>query len=186
MNKSELIEAVAARAGSDPAAARRHVDAIFETIMENVAAGERVLVTGFGTFDSLDRPARQARNPRTGLPVEVAAAQVPRFRIGQTFKNRVANGSVAEAEAEEVAEAAEAEVVAEPKSSKPKKNKTEKAKEKEKAKKVKDSDSKKASAKKDADAKADVKADVKAGTKADAKADAKKASAKKSKKAKKA
>lgn len=159
MNKSELIEAVAARAGSDPAAARRHVDAIFETIMENVAAGERVLVTGFGTFDSLDRPARQARNPRTGLPVEVAAAQVPRFRIGQTFKNRVANGSVAEA-----AEVAEAEVVAEPKSSKPKKNKKER--EKEKTKKVKDADSKKASAKKDAETK--------------------KAPAKKSKKAKKA
>ncbi|KAB2348279.1 HU family DNA-binding protein [Actinomadura rudentiformis] len=136
MNKSELIEAVAARAGSDPAAARRHVDAIFETIMENVAAGERVLVTGFGTFDSLDRPARQARNPRTGLPVEVAAAQVPRFRIGQTFKNRVANGSAAEVEAE---------VVDVPKSSKAKKDK--------KAKKSKDTDGKKASAKKATDTK---------------------------------
>ncbi|MFG1997632.1 HU family DNA-binding protein [Spirillospora sp. NPDC048911] len=124
MNKGELIEAVAARAGSDQAAARRHVDAIFETIMASVAGGDRVMVTGFGTFDSFDRPARKARNPRTGLPVEVAAAQVPRFRIGQTFKSRVADGASATA----VAEAETAAVVDEPKGSKPKKNKKKKAK----------------------------------------------------------
>ncbi|SEG41089.1 DNA-binding protein HU-beta [Thermomonospora echinospora] len=98
MNRTELIEAVAARAGSDPAVARRHVDAVFETIMDRVADGERVLVTGFGTFDRVSRPARTARNPRTGLPVEVAATEAPRFRVGQTFRDRVA-GSVAVLEA---------------------------------------------------------------------------------------
>jgi DNA-binding protein HU-beta len=98
LNRTELIEAVAARAGSDPAAARRHVDAVFETIMDRVADGERVLVTGFGTFDRLSRPARTARNPRTGLPVQVAATEAPRFRVGQTFKDRVA-GSAPAAEA---------------------------------------------------------------------------------------
>ncbi|MQY09729.1 HU family DNA-binding protein [Actinomadura macrotermitis] len=119
MNRTELIEAVAARAGSDHAAARRHVDAVFEAIMENVAAGERVLVTGFGTFDRQSRPARTARNPRTGLPIEVPAAEVPRFRIGQTFKNRVAqqNGAAAEEEAPE----APAEIAGSP--AKPKKGK---------------------------------------------------------------
>jgi DNA-binding protein HU-beta len=117
MNRSELIETVAARAGSDQAAARRHVDAVFDAIMESVASGERVLVTGFGTFDRFARPARTARNPRTGLPIEVAAAEVPRFRVGQTFKNRVAGSATAVAEPTE----AEPEAPAKPKAKKPKK-----------------------------------------------------------------
>ena len=90
MNKSELVEAVAERAGSDRAVARRHVDALLDTIIDSVAAGERVLVTGFGTFERAARPARTVRNPRTGRTVEVAAGEVPRFRFGQTFRNRVA------------------------------------------------------------------------------------------------
>ncbi|RFS81241.1 HU family DNA-binding protein [Actinomadura spongiicola] len=99
MNRSELVRAVAERAGSDEADARRHVDAVVETVMERVCAGERVTITGFGTFDRLSRVARSARNPRTGLPIEVPAAEVPRFRSGQTFRNRVA-GSVPASAAE--------------------------------------------------------------------------------------
>ena len=95
MNRSELVRIVAERAGSDESAARRHVDAVFDTVMERVSAGERVVVTGFGTFDGFARPARSARNPRTGQPVEVPAAQVPRFRSGQTFRNRVAGAAPA-------------------------------------------------------------------------------------------
>lgn len=106
MNRSELVRAVAERAGSDEAAARRHVDAVVETVMERVSAGERVIITGFGTFDRLSRPARSARNPRTGLPVEVPAAEVPRFRIGQTFRNRVAQCTPATGEEQAVAAAA--------------------------------------------------------------------------------
>lgn len=123
MNRSELIENVAARAGSDQAAARRHVDAVFDAIMESVASGERVLVTGFGTFDRFARPARQGRNPRTGSPIEVAAAEVPRFRVGQTFKNRVAGSNATAA-----AVAAPAEAPA----SKAKKNKKAEPKKKDK------------------------------------------------------
>lgn len=90
MNRTELVRAVAERTGSDETAARRHVDAVFDAVMEQVSAGERVIVTGFGTFDRLSRPARSGRNPRTGLSIEVPAAQVPRFRSGQTFRTRVA------------------------------------------------------------------------------------------------
>jgi len=97
VNRTELIEAVAARAGSDQATARRHVDAVFEEIMERVAAGERVLVTGFGTFDRMSRPARTVRNPRTGRPIDVPATEAPRFRVGQTFRDRVAGASPAAA-----------------------------------------------------------------------------------------
>ncbi|SFN30083.1 MULTISPECIES: HU family DNA-binding protein [Actinomadura] len=108
MNRTELVRAVAERAGGDEAAARRHVDAVFDTVMDRVSAGERVIVTGFGTFDRLSRPARSARNPRTGLPVEVPAAQVPRFRSGQTFRTRVAaSAPAAEVQAAEVQAAAE-------------------------------------------------------------------------------
>ncbi|MGH3239325.1 MAG: HU family DNA-binding protein [Spirillospora sp.] len=106
MNRSELVRAVAERAGSDEAAARRHVDAVVETVMERVSAGERVIVTGFGTFDRLSRSARSARNPRTGRPIEVPAAQVPRFRSGQTFRNRVAGSAPAAADEAAVAAAA--------------------------------------------------------------------------------
>ncbi|MFB4295350.1 HU family DNA-binding protein [Actinomadura sp. NTSP31] len=103
MNRSELVKAVAERADGDEAVARRHVDAVFEAVMAAVSAGERVVVTGFGAFDRSSRPARSARNPRTGAAVEVPAALVPTFRFGQTFRNRVAqttapNGAEPQAE----------------------------------------------------------------------------------------
>src|SRR5690242_731915 len=108
MNRSELVRAVAERAGSEEATARRHVDAVFEAVMASVAAGERVTVTGFGTFDRFSRPARSARNPRTGQPVDVPAAEVPRFRSGQTFRGRVAqSGAVPAVEEAPVVEVAE-------------------------------------------------------------------------------
>ncbi|MEU8344257.1 HU family DNA-binding protein [Spirillospora sp. NPDC048832] len=129
MNRSELVKMVAERAGSDEAAARRHVDAVFDTVMERVAAGERVTVTGFGTFDGFARPARSARNPRTGLPVEVPAARVPRFRSGQTFRTRVAGEAPAlapaadpEAAVVEAAVAAPVEAPVEVPAAKPSKN----------------------------------------------------------------
>lgn len=125
MNRSELVRAVAERAGSDEAVARLHVDAVVETVMERVSAGERVIVTGFGTFDRLSRTARSARNPRTGVPVEVPAAEVPRFRSGQTFRNRVAGSGPAVVEEPGVAAAAPPDaavsvVVEEPSPKKPK------------------------------------------------------------------
>ncbi|GAA2408964.1 hypothetical protein GCM10010191_16900 [Actinomadura vinacea] len=127
MNKSELIEAVAERTGSERAVARRHVDAVFDAIIDSVTAGERVLVTGFGTFDRHARPARTARNPRTGQAVEVAAGEVPTFRFGQTFRNRVAEGgevapAPAKAKAAEKSTAATAVEVEEPKPPKKAKN----------------------------------------------------------------
>lgn len=105
MNRSELIAAVAARVGSDPNQARRHVDAVFDTIMSSVVAGERVVVTGFGTFDRITRAARTVRNPRTGQPIEVTSTQAPRFSVGRTFKENV-SGTAAPAGAKRGAPAA--------------------------------------------------------------------------------
>jgi DNA-binding protein HU-beta len=109
MNKSELIAAVAAGTGGDQAEARRHVDAVFDTIIRSVAAGEKVVVTGFGTFERLARPARTVRNPRTGQPIDLAASHAPRFSVGRTFKEQVSGAEAVPAVPEVTPAAAETE-----------------------------------------------------------------------------
>ena len=89
MNKSELVAAVAEKlAGAEPDA-RHYVDAVFDTIMDQVATGERVQIIGFGTFDSVERAARVGHNPRSQEPIQVPASVAPRFQAGQTFRAQV-------------------------------------------------------------------------------------------------
>jgi DNA-binding protein HU-beta len=89
MNKRELVDAISERLGSKKAAAEA-VDALLDTIQSTVAKGEKVAITGFGSFEKADRPARTARNPATGKAIEVAATSVPKFKPGADFKNLVA------------------------------------------------------------------------------------------------
>jgi DNA-binding protein HU-beta len=89
VNKSELIDAIADEVGGR-AAAGRVVDTLFDTIIRAVAAGERVSITGFGTFDKRERGARTARNLHTGATIKVAAKSVPGFKAGAEFKSTVA------------------------------------------------------------------------------------------------
>jgi DNA-binding protein HU-beta len=91
MNRTELTAAVAKHAGGDVATARRYLDAAIDTIVRRVADGERVIITGFGTFERAARAARTARHPQTGQPVQVHATNVARFTAGQTFKSMVAS-----------------------------------------------------------------------------------------------
>jgi DNA-binding protein HU-beta len=88
VNKAQLVEAVAEQLGGRRAAAEA-VDAVLDTIVRAVTAGDRVSVTGFGTFERVDRAARFARNPQTGERVKVKKTAVPRFRPGQGFKDLV-------------------------------------------------------------------------------------------------
>ncbi|MFJ6213153.1 HU family DNA-binding protein [Streptomyces sp. NPDC092296] len=88
MNKAQLVEAVAEQLGGRRAAAEA-VDAVLDTVVRAVVAGDRVSVTGFGTFEKVDRSARFARNPQTGEKVRVKKTSVPRFRPGQGFKDLV-------------------------------------------------------------------------------------------------
>ncbi len=97
MNRTELTAAVAEHVGGDVATARRYLDAAIETIVGRVAGGERVIITGFGTFERAARAARTARNPRTGQTVLVNATNVARFTAGQTFKHKVASSHPAPA-----------------------------------------------------------------------------------------
>ncbi|MFI9391869.1 HU family DNA-binding protein [Streptomyces bauhiniae] len=89
MNKSQLIKAVAAATG-DRAQATLAVEATFDAIVRAVAAGESVSITGFGSLTPEERPARAARNPQTGEPINVGASRVVKYRPGARFKDFVA------------------------------------------------------------------------------------------------
>lgn len=92
MNKRELTDAIADKLGDKKTAAAA-VDAVLETIRAAVASGDKVAITGFGSFERVTRPARDARNPATGATVHVPATAVPKFKAGADFKARVAAGS---------------------------------------------------------------------------------------------
>ncbi|WP_333768825.1 HU family DNA-binding protein [Streptomyces sp. IBSBF 2435] len=88
MNKAQLVEAIADKVGGRQAAADA-VDAVLDAIVRATVSGDRVSVTGFGSFEKVERPARYARNPQTGERVRVKKTSVPRFRAGQGFKDLV-------------------------------------------------------------------------------------------------
>lgn len=88
MNKAQLVEAIADKLGGRQQAAEA-VDVVLDAIVRAVVAGDRVSVTGFGSFEKVERPARYARNPQTGERVRVKKTSVPRFRAGQGFKDLV-------------------------------------------------------------------------------------------------
>ena len=90
--KSELADRIAAR-GWSKSAASSAVDAVIDEITAALAAGERVTLTGFGTFESAARAARTARNPQTGSSIDVPATTVARFHPGATLRSRVASGA---------------------------------------------------------------------------------------------
>ena len=86
MNKSELIDHVAAVTSLDKKSSSAAVDAILDGIVSSVKAGDKVSLLGFGVFSPTARAARQGRNPRTGAPVKIAASKGVRFAPGSPFK----------------------------------------------------------------------------------------------------
>lgn len=91
MNKTELIDAIAASADLPKAAAGRALDAVVDTITESLKNSDPVVLVGFGTFGVKDRAARTGRNPRTGDAIQIAAARVPSFKAGKALKDAVNN-----------------------------------------------------------------------------------------------
>ena len=91
MNKSELIDALAAQTHTTKAAAGQAIEALIEIITAEVAKGEDVTLIGFGTFKASQRDARAGRNPKTGEALTVAATTVPTFKAGAGFKAAVAH-----------------------------------------------------------------------------------------------
>ena len=89
MNKSELIDSIAASADIPKAAAGRALDAMINSVTDALKNGEQVVLVGFGTFAVKDRAARTGRNPQTGEPIEIAAARIPGFKAGKALKDAV-------------------------------------------------------------------------------------------------
>ena len=89
MNKSELIDAIAASADIPKAAAGRALDAVIESVTGALKAGDSVVLVGFGTFAVKERAARTGRNPQTGNPISIAAAKIPGFKAGKALKDAV-------------------------------------------------------------------------------------------------
>jgi DNA-binding protein HU-beta len=89
MNQSELTERVAARLGGSHRDADAAVRAVLGAIQDNVAAGHKITVTGFGVFEKLVKPPRVARNPANGQQVQVPERAIARFRVGSKFAGAV-------------------------------------------------------------------------------------------------
>ena len=95
MNKTELTEQLSKKTGMTKAAAKRAVDAIFSTspregiIASAVSKGDRVQITGFGTFERRKRKKRLGRNPQTGKEIQIEARMVPKFVPGKALKDAV-------------------------------------------------------------------------------------------------
>lgn len=89
MNKKELVENVAREAQITRVDAEKVLDAVLETISETLAAGEKVSLVGFGTFETKYRAAREGRNPQTGETLQIPATIAPVFRSGKVLKERV-------------------------------------------------------------------------------------------------
>lgn len=89
VNKTELIDAIAASADLPKAAAGRALDAMVEAITTALKNDDQVVLVGFGTFAVKERAARTGRNPQTGNPIEIAAAKIPGFKAGKALKDAV-------------------------------------------------------------------------------------------------
>ena len=92
MNKAELVNTLAGRLGGNKKAAGEALNAVIDTVYRAVAKGEKVTITGFGSFERVQRGARTGRNPATGQTIPVKKSVAPKFRPGQEFKN-VVSGS---------------------------------------------------------------------------------------------
>ncbi len=89
MNKTELIAAISDSTSLSKKDASAALDAALDAIMAEVAAGGKVSILGFGTFEKRHREARTGRNPKTGEAAEIPASDVPAFKAGKGFKEKV-------------------------------------------------------------------------------------------------
>ncbi|NMA01120.1 MAG: HU family DNA-binding protein [Clostridia bacterium] len=89
MNKTELVSSVAEKSELTKKDAEKAVSAVFASIEEALAKGEKVQLVGFGTFEVRERKARTGRNPQTGEEIQIPAAKVPAFKAGKALKEAV-------------------------------------------------------------------------------------------------
>ena len=89
MTKTDLIAQVAANTEMSKKSAEQAVSAVFEALGKAMTEGEKITISGFGTFEVRERAARQGRNPHTGETIEIAAAKAPAFKPGKALKDAI-------------------------------------------------------------------------------------------------
>ena len=89
MTKVELASKVAEKCGITKKDAEKAITAVVDSITEALAAGEKVSLIGFGTFEVKERSAKLGKNPRTGESIKIAARKVPAFKAGRALKDSV-------------------------------------------------------------------------------------------------
>lgn len=89
MNKSDLIDAMAAEAGISKAQAKKALDSFTDNVSGALAKGGRVSLVGFGTFSTSKRSAREGRNPQTGKKIQIPAKTVAKFKAGSELNNKL-------------------------------------------------------------------------------------------------
>ena len=87
MNKTELVDAIAAAADITKAQAGKALEAVLESVTETLKKGDKVTLIGFGTFETRERAARTGRNPQTGKEIQIAASITPAFKAGKNLKD---------------------------------------------------------------------------------------------------
>ena len=90
MNKTELIAAAAESTGLTKKDTEKVLNAALDSIAAALAQGDKVQISGFGSFEVKEREARVGRNPQTGEAMEIAASRIPAFKAGKALKDRVA------------------------------------------------------------------------------------------------
>ncbi|HIY53980.1 MAG TPA: HU family DNA-binding protein [Candidatus Agathobaculum merdavium] len=89
MKKNDLVTLVASQTGLSKKDTEKTVDLVFAAIGDALAAGDKVQISGFGSFETRQRAARVGHNPRTGEEIQIAAAKTPVFKPGKTLKDKV-------------------------------------------------------------------------------------------------
>jgi DNA-binding protein HU-beta len=89
MTKAELIESVASKVDLPRATAERAVNTMFDEMVAALKQGDKVNISGFGTFSVSARKARTGRNPKTGESIEIAASRAAKFKPGKTLKDEI-------------------------------------------------------------------------------------------------
>ena len=87
MNKTELVAAIAEKTGLTKKDAEGAVKAFTDTVAEQLKAGDKIQLVGFGTFEVSERPEREGRNPQTGETMKIAASKAPKFKAGKALKD---------------------------------------------------------------------------------------------------
>ncbi len=88
MNKNELIRAVANNAGITLKDAGNVIDSFIATITDELKKGEKVQISGFGSFEVKSKAARQGINPKTGEKIDIKASKAPTFKFGKAYKDQ--------------------------------------------------------------------------------------------------